>query len=261
MSAGGEASRTRPATVYFRPDMKNGNVICVFARYPEPGEVKVRLEKVIGSKQAAFLARAFLMDTISASLKVPRSDLYIAHYPPGMRDDFRDILYLFAAEERNRKVARKADSVNLIAQPEGDQGAKLKSTSKYLFENGAKRAVFLFSDSPLLQPLVIRAAFELLSKNQVVVGPTFEGRYYLLACDSHYQCLFDDIDWNSSSIYRETVTSLTKSGLKWQELELTYDVDGPEELEQLCYDIDNLRLTGEEETAYHTEKCLNNLRE
>ena len=82
--------------------MKYENVICVLARYPSPDTVETNLEKFLGKKQAAFLARAFLMDTISTSLKVPRSSLYIAHTPPDSRADFENFLFLFAGEEKNK---------------------------------------------------------------------------------------------------------------------------------------------------------------
>jgi len=239
--------------------MKNGNVICLFAKYPAPGKVKDRLEKVVGKKQAAFLARAFLLDTISTSLRVPRADLYLAHSPSDSGKDFENLLYLFAAVEKDNKIARKAGLITLIPQSDGDLGSRLKMASEFFFSNGARRVVFLGSDCPLLQPVVLRASFELLKKNQVIVGPTFDGRYYLIGIAGHFPEMFEGIDWSASSVYRETVSRLSKNGLEWQELELSYDVDGPEELEQLYSDIDNLRLAGENNIAYHTEKCLQNL--
>jgi len=239
--------------------MNESNVICVFASYPAPGKVGEGLDQYLGNKQASFLARAFLLDTISTCLKVPRSEIYIAHHPAIARAEFEDVLYLFAAEERNKKIAKLAESINFIPQAEGDVGQRLLNTSRYIFENGAVKAIFVGSDSPLLQSLVLRATFRLLSDHQVVLGPTFEGTYYLIGMNEHYPELFREIDWNGSGVYRETVARLSGNGLKWQELELSYVVTGPEELEQLYADIDNLRLTGENEIAYHTEKCLQNL--
>ena len=239
--------------------MKNGNVICLFAKYPAPGKVKNRLETIVGRKQAAFLARAFLLDAISTSLKVPGADLYLAHTPPDAGKDFEDMLYLFANEEKDHKVARKAGSITLIPQSEGDLGSRLRTASEFFFKGDARRVVFVGSDSPLLQPVVLRASFELLKKKQVVIGPTFDGGYYLIGCAGHFPELFEEINWSTSSVYRETISRLSKNGMEWQELELSYDVDGPRELQQLYFDIDNLRLAGENHTAYHTEKCLQNL--
>ncbi|MEE9553204.1 MAG: DUF2064 domain-containing protein [candidate division Zixibacteria bacterium] len=217
------------------------------------------MEKFLGKKQAAFLARAFLMDTISTSLKIPRSSLYIAHTPPDSRTDFENFLYLFAGEEKNKKIAGKTDSIGFIPQANGDLAVSLSVASELLFSDGAKKVIFVGCDSPLLTPLVLRASFELLSEKQVVVGPTFDGGYYLLGVDDHYPALFEGIDWSSPGIYRDAVSRFSENGLKWQELELSYGVDGPDELEQLYFDIDNLRLTGENEIAYHTERCLQNL--
>ena len=240
--------------------MMNGNILCIFAKCPEPGMVKTGLEECLGQKQAAFLARAFLLDTISTSLRVPCSDLYIAHWPPDSRGNFEDILCLFENEEKDRVIAEKASNVNLIPQSGEDFGERLINSSKILFEGGAERVIFVGSDSPLLQALILHATFELLKKNQAVVGPTFSGRYYLIGSDSHYPALFNGIDWSSQTVYKETVERLNQSGLSWQELEICYDVDSPEELEQLYSDIDNLRLAGENDIAYHTERCLANLR-
>jgi rSAM/selenodomain-associated transferase 1 len=238
----------------------NGNVICIFAEYPEPGKVKTGLGEYLDDKQAAFLARAFLLDTISTSLKVPCSDLYIAHWPPDARESFEDILYMFENEEKDIMIAEKASGVNLIPQSGENFGQRLINSSKTLFDGGAERVIFVGSDSPLLQALILHAAFELLKKNQAVVGPTFSGRYYLIGSDGHYPALFNGIDWGSQTAYKETVERLDKSGLSWQELEISYDVDSPEELQQLYFDIDNLRLAGENDIAYHTEKCLANLK-
>ncbi len=240
--------------------MMNGNVLCIFAKYPEPGKVKFGLEECLGQKQAAFLARAFLMDTISISLRVPCSDLYIAHWPPDSRGDFEDLLCLFENEEKDSVVAEKAGGVNLIPQSGEDFGERLINSSRILFERGAKRVIFVGSEGPLLQTLILHATFELLKNNQAVVGPTFSGRYYLIGSDSHYPALFNGIDWSSQTVYKETVERLNQIGLNWQELEISYDVNSPEELEQLYFDIDNLRLAGENDIAYHTEKCLANLK-
>lgn len=239
--------------------MNNGNVICVFASYPAPGKVGLGLEQYLGRKQADFLARAILMDTLSTCLKVPRSEIFVAHPPAVGKDELEDIIHLFASEEKNKKIARSAGSINFISQVEGDVGNRLSAASQYLFENGAEKAIFVGSDSPLLRSVVLRASFELLGGQQVVLGPTFEGAYYLIGTDKHYPELFRDVSWDNCAVYKETVARLSGNGLKWQELELSYDVTGPRELEQLYFDIDNLRLTGDDEIAFHTERCLQNL--
>jgi glycosyltransferase A (GT-A) superfamily protein (DUF2064 family) len=239
--------------------MMRENVICIVASYPESGEIKPGLESLLGRAQAAFLARAILLDTISTSLCVPESSVCIGFWPSECRDRFEDLLSLFENEEKNVEIAAMAESIDLIPQAGRNFGERLTNVSGKVFSEGARRAVFISPESPLLQPLILQASFELLKQNQAIVGPTFDGGYYLIGSNGHYPSLFDEIDWNDSCVYRNTVDRLNEAGLTWQELEISYQVNSPEELEQLYFDIDNLRLTGENRIAFHTEKCLANL--
>lgn len=239
--------------------MKNKNVICIFAKHPEPGKVKTRLEEIVGKDQAAFLARAFLMDTISLSLKIQRIDLFIAHWPPESKSGFEDILYLFMREEVDKRTVKKVSSIGLLPQSGDNLGERLTRASKTLFDMGASRIIFIGSDCPQMDPMILLAALELLKKYQAIVGPTFDGGFYIFGLSEHCPAVFEGISWDTPDIYRETVNRLNNIGLAWQELEISYDVDGPEDLEQLYEDIDNLRRAGEYSICYHTERCLENL--
>jgi uncharacterized protein len=240
--------------------MNSGNAICILAKNPKCKKIKCGLESCIGNKQASLLARALLLDVISASLKVTRSDVYIAHWPPEARNDFEDILFLFKNEENNRKLVQRAEEITLIPQNGQSVTERLINVSRTLFDMGVKRVLFVCSDNPLLDPLILKAAFELLKDNNAVLGPTFDGGFYLLGLDGHYPELVDGIDWKPGSVYRQIRDKLDAGGMAWQELEISYDIDRPEELEQLYCDLDNLRLAGRDDMGYHTEKCLVNLK-
>jgi glycosyltransferase A (GT-A) superfamily protein (DUF2064 family) len=237
----------------------NENVICIVASYPDSEEISPGLESLLGKDQAAFLARSILLDMISTSLCVPESSLCIAYWPPESGERFRDLLYLFENEEMDVEIAAMTEGVALIPQAGSSFGERLINVSKKLFSEGAKRAVLVAAGSPLIQPLILQASFELLKKNQAILGPTFDGGYYLIGSDAYYPSIFKGIDREDSCVYKNTVERLNEIGLTWQELEISYQVNSPEELEQLYFDIDNLRLTGENRIAFHTEKCLANL--
>lgn len=220
-----------------------------------------RLVDVLGEKHAAFLARAFLLDTISNSLRVKKTSIIIAYWPPESREDFEDIMHLFSQEEKDRNIRRKSDDIRLIPQQGADPGERMARLSDNLFLSGADKILITGSDSPQLHPSIFRAALELLDRKQVVLGPTFDGRYYIIGLRNPRPEIFNGINWGSSNVYRETAGILEKNKVDWQEMELSYDVDTPENLEQLYMEIDTLRLTGENRICYHTEKCLKNLTE
>jgi rSAM/selenodomain-associated transferase 1 len=221
--------------------------------------VKSRLEKVLGRKHAAFLARAFLLDTISNSLRVKGTTVFIAHWPDDAGRDFEELIYLYSREERDKNICRKTCEINLVPQVGADLGERMANVSGDLFNKGAEKVLIIGSDSPQLEPSIYRAALELLNKQEVVLGPTFDGGYYLVGMRKPYPAIFNGIKWGTSTVYKETSDILTKNNIPWQELELSYDIDSPEDLEQLYFEIDTLRLAGEETICYHTEKCLKNL--
>jgi uncharacterized protein len=240
--------------------LKNSDIICILAKNPKPGKVKVQLECCLGNKQAALFSRALLMDTISAALKVARANVAIAYSPVESKNDFEDILFLFQNEETDKKIARTAAEISLLPQTGENFGERIKYLSQLLFDGGAGRVIFICSDNPLLDATILKASFKLLKDYKVVVGPTFDSGFYLLGMDGHYPALFDGINWDAGNIYKQIVEKLCLNGISWLELELSYDIDRPDELEQLYCDIDNLRLTGKNDICFHTEKYLANLK-
>ncbi len=240
--------------------MKSGNGICILAKNPHIGKAKSGIERAIGNKRAALLAKALLLDVIATVLRVPRTEVFVAHWPPEAQKDFADIIQLFKIEDDDENLARRADEIILIPQHGRTLNERLINLSQVLFDMGLKRALFICSDNPLISPLILKASFELLKENRVVLGPTFDGSFYLLGLDGHYPQIVDKIEWKPGKIYRQLRKALDESGMAWQELEITYDINHLEELEQLYNDIDNLRLAGRDDLCRHTEKCLANLK-
>jgi uncharacterized protein len=241
--------------------VKSKDVICILAKCPRPGLVKPKLEGFLGKKEVSFLARAFLLDTIATVLRVPRTEPVLAFCPADSISEFQDILFLFESEEQDKKISRLASQIKLLPQAGANLGERLINLSRILFEsNESRRLLFICSDNPVFDPVLLKAALELLKTSNAVLGPTFDGGFYLLGISGHLPQLFDHIDWSTNFTYKQIVERLNADNLKWQELEISYDVDGPDELEQLYSDIDTLRLTGKNNIAIHTERCLANLK-
>ena len=241
--------------------MNAKNVICIFAKNPKPGMVKTRLGKVIGEKKTAFLARAFLMDTLSTALRIRNASIALVHWPPDSASEFEEILYLFSQEEKNRTVKKKCSEIALMPQKGSDLGERMAGITEEFFERGAEKIIIVGSDIPQLDPLIFRAALKLLTRKKVVLGPTFDGGYYMVGISQRVPEIFNGINWGSSSVYRETCEILESREIDWQEMELSYDIDSSDDLERLCDEIDMLRLTGEDSICYHTERCLKNMTE
>jgi rSAM/selenodomain-associated transferase 1 len=237
------------------------DVICIFAKYPKPGTVKKDLGKIIGEMAAAQLSRSFIIDTIATALRISDVNLALAVWPPDSIDDFQEILNYYQNHELDFKMVEKSQKIQFLPQIGNDLGERIANVSGELINNGADRLLIIGYDSPQLEQSIFRAAFELLNTNDVILGPTFDGGYYLIGMKKHYPELFTNISWGEPVIYRETIENINKLNLSWQELELSYDVDNTDDLEQLYFDIDNHRLAGDDIICAHTEKCLRDLTE
>ncbi len=240
--------------------MQSKNVICILGKpvWPEKEELELRL----GSKKAEHLRRAFLLDSLASALRVGHSRIVLAFWPEEIKTEFEDAISLFTDEEKSRELVRKAGKITLLplSQAFNTPGKLLDELSRVLFESGAKKLLLTCPQSPHTDPMILKASFKLLKNNDMVLGPTFSGAYYLFGLCKHRAGFFEEIDWQAGSIYKEIVGKLEKLNLKWQELEISYDVNRLEELEQLYCDIENLRLTGKDNICCHTEKYLTNLK-
>jgi len=237
------------------------DVICIFAKNPKPGTIKKNLGKAIGKKAAAKLSKSFIIDTIATTLRISNVDLALAVWPPDSIEEFNGLVSYLQNHELDFKITEKSKNIKLLPQIGKDLGERMKNVSAEMFDSGVERLLIIGYDSPQIEQSIYRAAFELLKSNDVVLGPTFDGGYYLIGMTKHNPELFENISWGKPVIYRETVGKIDALNMSWQELELSYDVDDTDDLDQLYFDIDNHRLTGDDIICVHTERCLKELAE
>lgn len=223
--------------------MADSQAIVLFAKAPVPGKVKTRLAASIGDDRAAEMHRAFLADlamTVSSSADA----VYLAtsgdDAHPGF-DPYRERDFRF------------------LDQGEGDLGDRLSKITRELFEFGHSQVVIIGSDSPTLQAGHFERAFAALESVSVVLGPSFDGGYYLIGLDGPHVEVFEHIDWSTSSVADQTLSRCREHGLLWDLLGFWYDVDTIEDLEILRFHLlGHLAHTSPKLTP-HTEQALRRL--
>ncbi len=184
-------------------------VLGLFAKWPQPGQVKTRLAADTSPAWAAQVAEAFLGDTVDRLATVPPRRLLV--YTP------RDAEAAFA-----RLVDGRFD---LVPQVAGDLGQRMAAFLTEQVQAGAGPVVLLGTDSPSLPPAYVEQAFAALEQADVVLGPATDGGYYLIGCARRMPPVFDDIPWSSSRVLAETVARLPAPGWKLALLPPWYDVD------------------------------------
>lgn len=191
--------------------------IGVFAKYWEPGKVKTRLAATIGQEKASRIYRAFVQ-----ALLRRLSDL-----------GERRILAVTPADRIGDFVKIAGDRWTVEPQSGGDLGDRMRQYFDSAFKRGVRDVLLLGSDSPDVPREFITQAFELLERFPVVLGPSEDGGYYLIAARNQTPPVFDDVPWSTSAVWAETVERLKQAGIPYGELPTWYDVDETESLERL----------------------------
>lgn len=237
-------------------DNKTALIICI-QEINEDGS-SMNLGNQLTREEVSFLHQAFIADSINNALTLTDVDIKLYYSPlPTTRHAIETIVTYLKSRLREPKLAPFMDGRLEISElSPGRWGIKMDESFGRCFEKGYDRVVFIGSRTPTLTAEMIDKALAVLDRQDVVIGPTVEGRYYMLGFKGGYHIKLQDFDWKSPDIYSQVAGRLDEMGLSWEEIDIWYAVEHPEDIEYLARDINHFRLVGDEETARETEKVL-----
>ena len=228
--------------------------LCMLAKAPVPGQVKTRLTPPLSPSQASQLHRAFLHD-LGRRLATVRRDarqevaLYLSVSGPLDHPAFAPLL------------APLMGFVPL-AQQGADLGEKMTHLATELFTvYGASQVVLIGSDSPTMPARLLHQALHSLQTHDVVLGPSFDGGYYLVGLgQGRAVSIFEGIPWSTEAVFATTWRRGQALGLRAHALEFWYDVDTPQDLRHLRRHLLDCLAPGQEHEYTETLKALSGLR-
>lgn len=235
---------------------KTALVICI-QEINEDGS-SLNLGNQLAEDDVTYLHQAFIADSIINALSLPKIDIKVCYSPrPKTQKSIETILkYLKSRLTGKKRAAISSERFEMKELSLGRWGVKMDESLRHCFDQGYSKVVFIGSRTPTLTPDMIDNAIKILSKKDVVIGPTVEGRYYMIGFSGQYNVPLAEFDWKLPNIYSLVATRIDDLGLSWEETDLWYAVEQPEDVEYLARDINQYRLTGDEETARETEKVL-----
>lgn len=189
-------------------------VLLIFIKNPELGNVKTRLAKSIGKDKALQVYKELLKKTINAAVKT---------------DARRQVWYSTFIDYED---GISSDSFEKYLQTGSGLGQRMSNAFHQAFEEGIDRAVIIGSDCPSLNEIVIKDAFDRLKKNDLVIGPSEDGGYYLLGMNRFSEIIFKDIEWSTESVFDSTIQKAKEEGLKVFLLPVLNDIDNLEDLKK-----------------------------
>jgi glycosyltransferase A (GT-A) superfamily protein (DUF2064 family) len=76
-----------------------------------------------------------------------------------------------------------------------------------------------------------------LDNHDVVIGPTYDGGYYLIGMNKYHDRLFQDIPWSTEKVYNRTIAKMKKNSLTYRALEILSDVDYEEDWQRWGWEL------------------------
>ena len=181
----------------------------MFVRYPEAGKVKTRLAEETDNQLACSFYKLCAENTFSEIGSLTNFDKYI-----------------FYTDEKDRsKIVGWTENKFFYALQEGsDLGERMYNAFEYVLKHCIK-AIIIGTDIPDLSKEIIDRAGEMLEQNDIVIGPSKDGGYYLLGIKKNYKELFENIEWGSESVYNSTIRKAEMLNLGIGRLQYLQDID------------------------------------
>lgn len=193
------------------------NLLLIFAKYPQVGEVKTRLAKDTGATRAVKVYRQ-LVETVIKNTSDSAYDTWILYAPRGAQSDFKRWL--------------GHTQFDFLPQHGDGLGERLEHAACQGKEKGAQKIALIGSDCPQIYSSTVNKAFKALEQCDVVIGPTEDGGYYLLAFKEVYASLFSGISWSTELVCKQTQDKALAAGLTVTTLETLFDIDTLSDLER-----------------------------
>jgi len=204
--------------------MNQERCLVIFVKYPEQGKVKSRIVFGGDAGHVEDLYRCFIEDLLER-VSSRNYRLFIAFDPP---------------EKENNFIELFGSGFSYLPQTGADLGERMHNALATCFAEGFRSVVIIGSDSPDLPQRIIEEAFQSLQSHGAVIGPTYDGGYYLIGFSngSFAASFFENIAWSTDGVYAETVGRFDKEGVSFHVLPRWRDIDTVDDVRALLKDCE-----------------------
>jgi rSAM/selenodomain-associated transferase 1 len=185
--------------------MAQPEALIVFLRLPVVGTVKTRIASTSNEEKALSIYRILLDYTfrVVSEVSIPVFLFYEGGLPPLTERDQR---YMYHPQTEGTLATKMDHAFSIVLQTH-------------------QSAILIGSDCPTISASMIENSFQLLNKNDIVVGPATDGGFYLYGCKKHLPQLFEGIRWGTSSVLQQFLTNIQEAGLSYHLLRALSDID------------------------------------
>jgi len=188
--------------------------LIIFVKNPELGKVKTRLAASVGERKALEIYHQLLEHTLktTSTLDVNKTVFY------SEKVEFEDLW-------NKKNYTKKVQFGNHL-------GERMLNAFEEVFTREKGPVCIIGSDCFDITADIINQAYEGLKVNDLMVGPSQDGGYYLLGMNDFYPSLFKNIDWSTEIVRAQTLTIAKSLNLSVGLLPVLNDIDTIDDLKE-----------------------------
>lgn len=183
------------------------NALIIFVKNPVEGQVKTRLAKTISNSAAVAVYKQLLQHTFSITKNLAVDK------------------FIFYGDYINDNDLWLNDLYKKQQQKGIDLGVRMKNACEFVLNLGYDKVIIIGSDCYELSQQILLDAFDELIISDVVIGPCYDGGYYLLGIKQLLPELFENIQWSTNEVLPATKKILHDLQLQFELLPTLNDVD------------------------------------
>ncbi|MFL6303544.1 MAG: TIGR04282 family arsenosugar biosynthesis glycosyltransferase [Candidatus Sulfotelmatobacter sp.] len=196
-------------------------VVVIMAKAPRIGAVKTRLIPSLTPEAATAFYRCVLDDTLALARSL----------------DGVEVAIMCPNSDVNELAQFAGEQTSVLAQKGQGLAAGLTSVFGHFADGGHRRVIAFNSDSPHLPPSVLKEAFATLAAHDLVVGPTYDGGYYLVGAKVAYPSLFTTEGMGTSTALERLLSRARVLDLSVGFAKPFYDIDVADDLTRLAAEL------------------------
>jgi len=106
-------------------------------------------------------------------------------------------------------------------------GERFSNAINDIYEKGYDSVISIGNDTPNFSKTHLLKAVETVQKGQSVIGPSFDGGFYLIGIhkETFHKKEFAGFSWNTSNVRKELYTYLESYNKSFSQLDFLYDLD------------------------------------
>jgi rSAM/selenodomain-associated transferase 1 len=196
-------------------------VLVIMAKAPRPGAVKTRLTPSLPVEAVAEFYGCLLQDTLALARSL----------------DGVEIAIMCPDSDVNELTRLAGHGAQVVAQKGQGLAAGLTSVFAHFAAGHQRRIIAFNSDSPHLPRSVLEEAFETLARDDLVVGRTYDGGYYLIGAKASHPTLFSGDGLGTSSALERLLSRARDLKLGVGFADPFYDIDLVDDLIRLAPEL------------------------